>query len=183
MKKKCEVLQYEFFHVGGNNVGSFLDIVEECLERISDNIEIVLTGTSTGSEIKTVVRIYDLEGEVTIWAKQVIDLEAQREIHIYAPRKNPITDWYAKWQIARIDRQIDSLKELILSYFIRYIDMSFKQDWNVSREIWDHTFCPARRDEYIELHEAATMSKGFWLFIFEPNDLLAGKNKKIVSVI
>lgn len=183
MKNQCNILQYEFFHVGGRNASSLEEVMAECAERTVDSLPIAMAGDDTGPGIKTVVRIYDMDGQVTRWAQQVKELEAQREVHFNAPRSNLITNWYARWQIGRLNRQMDRGRELMVRYFTAYIGTSFKGEWNVARETWNHAFRPARREEYIELHQAAIMAKSLWLFIFEPNDLLADRNEGIVSVM
>lgn len=181
--KKHNILQYEFFHVGGRNLSSLEEVTAECIERTADNLLIATAGDDTGPGIKTVVRIYDMDGRVTRWAKQMKELEEQREVHLNAPRRNPITNWYTRWQIGRLNRQMDRGRELMVGYFTEYIGTSFKDEWNVAREIWNHAFRPARREEYIELRQAAITARSLWLFVFEPNDLLADKNESIVSVM
>ena len=183
MNKSHNVLQYEFFHVGGKDAKSLDEVMAECFERTADNLPMAMAGDDTGPGIKTVGRIYDMDGRVTHWANQVKDLEAQREVHFNAPRSNPITNWYARWQIGRLNRRMDKVKKLMVDYFTTYIGLSFNGEWNVARETWNHAFRPARREEYIELRQAAIMAKNLWLFIFEPNDLLADRNQGIVHIM
>ena len=183
MDKQYNVLQYEFFHVGGKDAGSLEDVMAECFERAADNLPMAIAGDDIGPGIKTVVRIYDMDGRVTHWAHQVKNLKAQREIHYNAPRSNLFTNWYARWQIGQLNRRMDKARELMVSYFTEYIGKSFNCEWNVAKETWDNAFRLARREEYIELRQSAVAAKYLWLFIFEPNDLLADKNTGVVSVM
>ena len=165
MTKQYNVLQYEFFHVGGNSAGSLEDVMSECYKRTVANLPLVTAGDDTGSGIKTVVRIYDMDGRVTRWAQQVKELVAEREIHFNAPRSNVFTNWYARWQITKLNRRMERARELMVGYFTEYIGKSFNGEWNVAKETWGHAFRPARREEYIELHQSAVMAKNLWLFI------------------
>lgn len=182
MDRKYNVLQYEFFHVGGKGIGSLEDVMAECYERTVDNLPLAMAGDDTGPGIKTVVRIYDVDGRVTRWAQQVKDLEAQREIHFNGRRSNPFATWYTSWQIVRLNRRMDRVRQLIVGYFTEYIDKSFTGELDVARETYGHAFRLARREEYVDLRQAAIMARGLWLFIFKPNDLLADENISVVSV-
>jgi hypothetical protein len=129
-----------------------------------------------------VVRVYDMKGHVTRWTKQVKDLGQQREVHFNAPRNNPITNWYARWQVSRLSRRIDGIKESVLSYFITYI-LSINGERNVARETSDYAFRPVTcQEEYDELLRAAVTTKDFWLYVFQPNDLRNDRNQVIVSM-
>lgn len=139
MSIQANVLQYEFFHVGGKNVGSLEEVMAECTERTADNLSIAAAGDDTGPGIKTVLRVYDINGRVTHWAEQIKDLEAKREVHFKAPRNNPISDWYAMWQIGCINRRIEKRKRLIVGYCIEYLGKSFKGEWRVARETFGTT--------------------------------------------
>lgn len=182
MNTRANLLQYEFFHVGGEGV-TLEKVLAEATERTADNLALAVAGDDTGPGIKTVLRIYDTGGQVTHWAKLIQDLEAKREVHFNAPRSKSISNWYARWQIDRINKRIEQCKRLIVNYCIEHLDKSFKGEWRVARETWDHDFRPARRSEYTDLQLAASVAKSFWLFVFEPNDLLAKKNQEVVYVM
>jgi hypothetical protein len=160
MQRSDNVLQYEFFHVGGKDTGSLDD---------------------TGLDIKTVVRIYDTDGQVTLWVKQVKDLKAQREVHCNVRRSNPIINWYARWQIGRLNQRIHSVNKLIVEYFAAYVRVSFGDELPIARETRCYTFRLARRDEYTELLHAWVMAKSLRVFTFRPNDLLAERNQVVAS--
>lgn len=183
MNNGHNILQYEFFHIGGKTVSSFDEVLKECSERTAENLLLAMAGDDTGPGIKTVVRIYDADGQVTRLTQRVNELEALNEKYCNAPRSNPFSNWYARWQIERLNRHMDNVKKSIVDYFIGYIGKSFNDERSVAKETWNNAFRPLRRDEYIELHHVAISTKNLWLFVFEPNDLLADENKLVTSIM
>ncbi len=73
------VLQFEFFHVGGPEINTVEEVFTQCAERTADSLEMVLSGHETRTGITTVIRIYDTEGKVTIWAKKIEELKNRNE--------------------------------------------------------------------------------------------------------
>lgn len=176
------ILQFEIFHIGGKGVRSLDEVVAEGINLARENLPLAMAGSDYGTGIKTIVRIYDTSGRVTHLAKQLENLYTKRKAHYNATRSNLITNWYAVWQINRLNRQISSVCKEVTKSFVRYIDTAFKDGWEVARENIDHSFRPAVRTEYLELQQAAILAENFMLFIFTPNDLLAGRNKIIASI-
>lgn len=183
MDKQYNVLQYEFFHVGGKSIRSSEDGIAKCFEQTTTNLARAIAGEDIRSGIKTVVRIYDIDGQVTHWVKQTKYLEAQREFYLNTPSSNIFTDWFVKWQIKQLNQGLNTARKSVVEYFTEYIDKSFNGEEGVAKETLDHAFRSAKQEEYIELQQSAIMSKGLWLFIFEPNDLLADENISVVHMM
>lgn len=184
MERQQNVLQYEFFHVGGKSVSSLGYELAECAERAMDNLPLAVAGNDISSGIKIIVRIYDIDGRVTRLTRQVEELKAQQEVHINAPRSNLFTNWYARWQIRRLQKRVDRAKKLMVEYYSAYVSTFLYTDgMNVAREIGENIFRPAEMGEYIELLLGGNTAKDFRLFIFEPDDLLANRTNVVVSMM
>ncbi len=180
MLKQHNILQYEFFHVGGHSLGA---ILSERRARSAEHLPLALSGDDTGSGIKTVVRLYDVDGHVTRAVTRIVELEQKRDEYYVAPSKGYLIDWYRKWQLNKIRREIKQTRSVLVGCFVTYLERAFKDGWDIAREIGGFQFRLARRDEYPDLLQASKRSKGLWLFIFEPNDLLAVTNKSVVSLL
>lgn len=77
----ANMVQAEFFHVGGENAGSLDALFEECGERVADGLELVLQGREARSGIKTVVRFFDVGSALTALALQAEALKKRdREV-------------------------------------------------------------------------------------------------------
>ena len=174
------ILQYEFFHVGGQSLEA---VLADCAERSAEHLLLALAGDDTGSGIKTVIRLYDVDGFVTELAQFVQGLEQEREAYYLAPPKGLIAGWYTAWRLRKIRQQIEGSRIIISDYVVMRITQSFKGDWNIARETRRHKFRLARRTEYPEILEAAKRAKQYWLFIFMPNDLIAEKNEGVVYLM
>lgn len=183
MQKTCNVLQFKFFHVGGKGVESIEDVLVECAERVDDYLPLAMAGNDIGPGIKTVVRIYDTDGCLTRLVLRINELEAERESYIKVPRRTFLYNWYVSLQIERIDKKIAQIRNKMVDYFTNYIASYIHDGDKVAREVDSHRFRPARGEEYMDLYLTAGTAKHFWLIVFEPNDLLADKNKIIVSVM
>lgn len=180
MNRPYNVLQYEFFHVGGKSLEA---VLAECAQRLIEHLPLAQAGDDTGSGIKTVVRMYDVDGRVTRVTQRIRALEQKRDAYYLAPSKGFIAGWYTKWQLQKIYREIANGRTLIVNYCISHLTRSFQGDWNIARETWRYDFRQAKRAEYLDLLQAAKKHRGFWLFIFKPNDLLAVSNEGVVSLI
>ena len=184
MERQQNVLQYEFFHVGGKSVSSLGYELAECAEQAMDNLPLAVAGNDISSDIKTVVRIYDIDGRVTRWTRQVKELKAQQEVHVNTPRSNLFTNLYARWQIGRLQKRVDRYKEHMVEYYFMYVSKFLYTDSvNVAREIQENIFRPAEMGEYIDLTLRGNTAKNFWLFIFEPDDLLANRTNMIIGMM
>ncbi len=176
------ILQYELFHVGSED-GSLGALMAECFDRVADNLPLAMAGSDLGPGIKTVVRLYDTDEQVTILVHEINALKARVEHYCNAPRSNAFTNAYARWQIRRTYKKIDALKFRVMEYYLAYIVKARRGACNVARETWRHTFRPAEINELYDLMRAAAATKSFWLFIFEPNELLADVNKGVVDLM
>ena len=180
MSKEYNILQFEFFHASGETLEA---VLADCAERSAEHLPLALAGDDTGSGIKTVIRLYDVNGLVTQLAAFVHQLERKRDAYYLDQPKGVIASWYRAWQLRRMQQQINSGRLMLGDFLITYLTKSFKKDWNVARETWRHEFRLANRTEYPEIVAAAKRAKRYWLFIFRPNDLLAAKNESVVYLM
>ena len=178
------IVQAEFFHVGGDDTGSLDELFKQMGERVADTLPLALSGIPTTSGIKTVVRYYDDSGAVTAYTSRMLRLTKRKEELRQAV-------WHAK-----------GLRKVWYSFLLRHVRGSYllnctsaqqlAAEWlqktiehggRVAVEVLDHCFRDAKKNELHELLEAARRSKGAWLFVFEPNDLLADSNKSVAHVM
>ena len=178
------ILQYEFFLANVSSPHSFDDILTETQERLDDNIQLILAGQKPGFGIKCVVRAYDHENMVTEWAQTHKRLTDERDAILDTfHERNFIKKWLLTKRLDEIKVNLYDLNEFIRLYALDYIDRAFKGSVNMALENSDWSFSPIPRDNLHELKEAITKARHHWLFVFEPNELLADKNEIIVSLM
>lgn len=182
MEKKCNILQYEFFHVG---VGgrSLEAVLAECLERAAESLPTAMAGDDTGPGIKTCVRIYDTDDEVTRLVIELNALKDQYDTCLFFAKDGMFARWRVRRKRARLDHRMQAVKGLIKGYFIAHMGAAFNEEKDIAREIGDHAFRLARREEYDDLRQSAIMAKRFWLFVFANNDLLADENEIVTHMM
>jgi hypothetical protein len=179
------ILQFEFSHVNGEETKTLDNVLMQCLERTIDVLELRLGGgVPIGSGIKTGIRIYDSGEQVTNVACRVKALEALCEKMVWKEvRPVSLVGCFNRFRLDRITHKIEISKSSIHEYAAEYLNRALHEPLNIGIEKNDHSFRPARNEEIHELIEAAKRAKSFWLFVFEPNDLLADVNKGIVSLM
>lgn len=176
MTNQQNILQYEYLHPEGS---SLHDLLKESLEGTSDRTQLSVHGHKSS----TVIRIYDTKSKVTKWAQRIKTLRAQREKLLLAPRGSPFRMFVVQWKMRIIRRKLKILRGKLSSYAVNYLVRSLRQSLSVAVNKVDHSFREAEEEEPLELAQAARVAKDFWLFVFEPNKLLAAKNKMVVSVL
>lgn len=183
MIRNDNVLQYEFLHVGGEGVKTLRQLQDQCVERMQESLPLALAGDDTGPGIKTVVRIYDTGGCVTSLSHEFNALKAEYHESAFTSHTNPISRWNARRTQTRLRNRMQECQENITQCYLENLDTLFRGDWLIARGLWDKSFRLANRDEFVELQHAAVLAKDTWLFVFEPNDLLADTNEIITSVM
>lgn len=186
MSNPPNILQYEFFHVGGPGV-SLKQVFAECAERACDSLELVMRGHESGTGIKTVIRIYDTDGKVTALANERKELETQNDKLFLMSRK-----WFIPplihsrltgRKIGIIFSKLDEFRREIHLYAVDYLTRALHEPLSVAVKGDDYSFIEAQMDELHELAQSARVAKAFWLFVFEPNNLLAKENRGVVHVM
>ncbi len=173
------IVQAEFFHVGGKNT-SLGGLFKECGERVAEDLPLILQGVEPRSQIKTVVRFFDRDGSITAFARRFEQTEQRFDALLSA------SGWRRRWLNFRSRRwagNILALKEQAANLAAQELEASIQASDQVAVECLDNSFRPARKDELHELCEAARRATGVWLFVFEPNDLLADKNESVARVM
>lgn len=175
MNNKQNILQYELYHVGNN--------LEDCLERIYDGIEMALVGDESRRGIKTVIRIYDTDNKVTNLISRIENLESKKNLVQEKSKKRFIQSWLARHQLKSLSENIETLSFDVSSYSVEYLKRSLRyKNSPVGIEKFDFSFRFAQRNEVLELIESVQKAKKTILYIFESNELLSDKNKRIVTV-
>jgi hypothetical protein len=182
MSNPQNILQYEFFHVGGRGV-TFDNLFSECDERTLDNLQLIMHGNKPGTGIKTVIRIYDTEGKITDIANKIKGLNELLDLFSLMPRRTFIHSILINYEVDYVYKELKLLLETLSLYAIDYLNRALKESLSVAVEKDDHSFREVKKEELLDIVQSVKFSKGFWLFVFEPNNLLADKNKNVVSVM
>lgn len=180
------VLQYEFFHLEGETLE---EILENHWKRTGDSLDLVLAGSDIGSRSKTVIRIYDTQGKVTAWVQEYKSLRHDLTEPHNVSAQVPIWRWRERRQAKQLHTRQKAgwsrkevLHELISTYCTQYIESLLRGNGNgIARERLDSTFRHVQRNELLELAQATKVATRLWVFVFEPNDLLADTNELITS--
>ncbi len=178
------IVQAEFFHVGGKNVRSLQKLLEECDERIAEGHELALEGIETNSRIKTVVRFFDSDGSMTAFAREFEEANRRKEAAFAGFME--AGNWKREWMNLRSRRlagKILALKGQAAKRAAQALKAGARLPNQIAVERQDHSFRLARKDELHELCEAAQRATSVWLFIFEPNNLLAERNEPVANVM
>ena len=171
MSENFHIIQAEFFHVGGPKIEGFGDLFEEINGRML-----------YGAPIKTCVRFFDDTGFVTCVVTELAQLEKQNEELVTAFFE--ATGWRRKilsFRSGMLLRKVMAMEAQRKEIASKYLAVAAKASRPIAVEIHDHSYRPARRDEIVDLCQATLMTKNAWLFVYEPNDLLADKNKIVAQ--
>ena len=164
----ANIIQAEFFQVGGGKKQETLrDLIAECIDR-----------RSAGSPIKTVVRFYDDDrGSITRNVALYKELDV---LHEELVRRTLASRGFWRWLFDISARQVARTRGRAKKVHMHLV---LKRLWEIERdpqsiavEERDHHFRYVRWDEKHELLEAAGKGTSLWLFVFEPNHLLADSN-------
>ncbi len=181
---KANIVQAEFFHVGGNNVDSLEELGNEIFGRVQDGLPLAMEGIEVPPPLKTVVRFYDDDGAVTAFVKEAARL---RENHDLLFEAFPSAGWFRRWwidrQTAQLAGKIVDAKGEALILAIRQFAAAVQASKPIGVECLDHSFRPMKPEESHELVEKVEAAKSLWLFVFQPNDLLADSNKSIARLM
>ncbi|MDP3726304.1 MAG: hypothetical protein Q8R36_03855 [bacterium] len=185
MNKGSNVVQAEFFHVGGKNATSLEALFDECGERAADDYELMLCGVEACSQIKTVVRFFDYSGSVTAFARKFERTKQQdKDVLAAFVGANSFRRRWLGFRSRRLAGRILNLKGQGIYLAAQGLEAVTQIPNNIAVECADHSFRLARKDEIHELCESAHRAVGVWLFIFESNNyLFADKEKLIASVM
>jgi hypothetical protein len=184
MATQVNIVQAEFFHVGGGDTPSLEALFDECRERVKEGLELVLQGVESRPRIKTVVRFFDESGKLTRHALKAERLHKkdrqtlQAFIHAKGLRR-----WWLNRQSRRLAGQSLALKKEARLLAAEQLRFAIRKSREVAIERSDHSFRHARKDEVHELAESAQNSTGVWLFVFRPNHLLSDTNTSVACAM
>lgn len=178
------IIQAEFFHVGGEDINSLEDLSAELSERIADGLELVLQGGESYSSIKTVVRFFDRNGSVTRLTQKFERMNQRKEAVFKASMSaNGLKQVWLNFQSRYYVNKAYSLRKQAEHLAVQEFITAIRKLNEIAVECVDHSFRHARSNEIHDLCERAQMATGIWLFIFKPNDLLADKNELVARVM
>lgn len=178
------IVQAEFFHVGGKDTPSLDALLEDCGRRAADGFELALHRGEARSGIKTVVRFIDSDDTLTNIALRAEALERRdREIMKSFQSTSGLRRWWLNTQSRRLARKIILLKDRARAQSVKLLRKAIRLSYHVALERPDRSFRLIRKDEAHELLEAATKARSVWIFVFRPNDLLADKNRMIACAM
>jgi len=181
MEEHRNIVQAEFFHVGGKNTHSLGDLFAECRERTSDDIELISgeMKRDTPTSMKTAVRFYDGSGILTNAALKFKALEEREKAlatRIFSGAESRLRQRMLNFRASRLAGKILAMKERNVILAATELRVAYMAKEHIAVERPDRHFTLARGDELYELLEAAAKAKNVWFFVFEPNNLLADKN-------
>lgn len=173
------ILQYEFFHVGGKGTfqEKFAEILRRYAETVSDAWNLAGSGVKPKNHLKTCIRIYDAGGVVTAWALEEKDLRRRRRDLLENKRI-----WFWGFRMYRIERRIKWLRKQMRNFAVQNLRRAQLSHAPVGVETAGHRYVLAQRDELLELEREAQKAPDFWLFVFEPNGLLSDTHESVVSL-
>jgi hypothetical protein len=168
------IAQAEFFHVGKDaSRESLEDVMDEMAERLAE-----------GAPLKTVVRFYDEDNSLTRFTQDASALNVKKEEAYkisWDAFKNPLTKLVLSARYRRVARKVRESRSESLELARAKLTTAVKARRPVAIECDDHSFRLADNNELHELINSAQFATGVWLFMFEPNNLLADKNEIVAS--
>ena len=181
------IIQIEFFHVGGKDTNSLAELDFEMHERIMENLPLARSGFEVGSGIKTTARFFDSEdGMLTHLVQKIETLENVYTHTLDLLGTSPpytFRRWFLGRRLRKIGRQKRRASEYVQRFSIKTFLAVLKAASPVAVESLDRSFRPMKNDERHDVIEKAITAKSLWLFIFEPNDLCADKNKSVAHLM
>jgi len=176
------IVQVEFFHVGGLGDRTLDGVITHCAER-----------TREGSKIKTTVRIFDINDALTELVCEYAILKKTADALLHGPFKQAlaappslqrsISLWWYEHRHWRTTCRLKRLRARIVRIALSQLRELVWVCGAVATENADRSFRLLSRDEAGELIESATAAVGAWIFVFEQNDLYADINHSVASMI
>ena len=177
------IIQMECFHVGGKDVRSLKQLFTQMKERVESGLALAARGIETPNGIKTVVRFYD-SGAITAKVLKYVRLEKKEEKRWQTfLSTSGIRREIAGYRYHRLAVKTGRKRQSLFSLIVREFASQVSKREEVAVETFGHSFRLARKEELHELQEAARVAKGFWIFLFKPNNLLADRNEIVASVM
>jgi hypothetical protein len=157
-----------------NGLTSFEDVIQRAAAYRAD-----------GQRPKTVVRFYDQRGVVTSLVKKYFEKKTKNHELVdilferIAAKKRFGNNW-REYRLRRILRKMRVLQDEALLQAKVDARTAIETNQPVGFEVYPGApFRYLLDNEKHELMERITVAKGAWLFVFEPNDLLADTNKSV----
>lgn len=185
MQKYPNIVQAEFFHVGGDPDMPFASFMADMQERIQDGFNDLRAGMDVAeirTGIKTSVRFYDYDGSITQAAarEQAAQVELSQTLLKLGEAKSLIRRYLLYRRLERLSRDVSPTNRKSHLRSIASSAALLRQKFPVAIETWDHHFRPVRANEAHEVSEAIARSRNSWIFCFAHNaDLFADENKVI----
>ncbi|MCE9644291.1 hypothetical protein K8Q93_03575 [Candidatus Parcubacteria bacterium] len=164
VSERPNLVQAEFI-LRPRHITTFEGMFRESLERRMD-----------GSSIKLVVRFFDRGGVIT---KLVTDLagvaqERNEILALYLAPMNFLEQWWTRRREKRMHRRHTSLDVQKIPLAVKILQEAMTARESVAVEnLEDRSFRLARSDEFHEMTESARVAANVWLFLSEPQDILA----------
>lgn len=176
------LVQVEFYHVGGENIHSLGALLEECAQRIGENIPRSIGGSEVGPGIRTAVRFFDVTGGITYLARKANRAEKKRERSLEDYEN--ASSWPRRWLMGIRKRwliaQAHGAKDELRSFSSGRLQDALTMD-SVAVENPDRSFRYVRDEEQQELIGRIVASTHVWVFVFNSNDLFSKKNELLVA--
>jgi hypothetical protein len=179
MNPKYNIVQAEFFHVRGD---SLEELIQDCNQRIAENLPLKLQGNEVTSGIKTVVRFFDQKNRCTSIVRKATKFQ-RRKHRLTASLLAGKYSWFAHNRYNRLQEKLMSLKARARDVVQRELSKTVRSYGAVAIERWDHSFRLLRSPEAHEVIERIQQARGVWLFVFKPNDLCADVNQSVGHLI
>jgi hypothetical protein len=180
---KPNLIQAEFFHVGGEKIRSLDALQAECLERTKEVAEPAVCGTDVISGIITIVRFFDYDGSLTKLVLQERQLNEERE-QVAETLAGKLSWWRRILLIHRYDhlraKMISAEGRVCIVY--QYLQHAILKGKPVAVELMDCSLRFVRAEEFHELLETTKNAKHVWLFIFSPNTSLSTRNELVTTM-
>lgn len=171
----ANIIQAEFFLVSVCKPGQTLEgLMRQCAERQAE-----------GMPIKAVVRFYDRDDRVTAQVQRYAELSSKHEelVSTFSKTKHKLWRWVLDVTVGDIACMRAKAKDMCLQRARKCLREAVRGAEPVAVETRSHHFRDLRDNEKHELLESVERSSSAWLFVFEPNDLLADSNKLVASAM
>ncbi len=178
------IVQAEFFLVGGKDVETIEALIEQCSERVVDGLVLIHKGEALDANIKKVVRFFDEDGSITAFVKahKVTKEGLNATLEATANAKGLYRVWQWFWADRWSEKNYSQRLKMLPFVTQKCRDVVVTRG-SIAVQRADRSFRFIRGDEVRELFETIGKATGVWLFIFEPNDLLAEKNTGVASFL
>ncbi len=132
-----------------------------------------------------VIRFYDDDrGSITAEVKHYNEMEkVHEELVRLVIRSGGLWRWFLDISARRVAGKKQKAREVHKRLVLKRLWEIAWDPQSIAVEKRDHHFRFVREDEKHEILEAVGKGKGLWIFVFEPNDLLADSNKLVASAM